>query len=122
MNATIQATLDGKKLKINGNNGNKKELRLEEVFISHLLLAKTIEGDTYRDILKKISTYAPMIRLKNEAMIRKVLEKMENLEMISTINTSSGLIVNSKDPEAETEARDFLKEILKFGDFLNENP
>ena len=121
MNATIQTTLDGKKLKTNRNNENKKELRLEEVFIANLLLAKTIEGDTYRDILKKISTYAPMIRLKNEAMIRKVLEKMENLEMISTINTSSGMIVNSKDPEAETEARDFLKEILKFGDFLNEN-
>ena len=118
MSNSIQTTLDSKLSVSNGNSGNGKEFRLEEVFIACLLLAKTAEEDTYRDILRKIAEYAPMIRLKNEAMIKCLLNKLEDIGAIQMINTRQSVKIIDKFLPAEEDARDFFKKISKYGDFL----
>ena len=118
MNKGVQRTLGGKELKSDWSGGDEKGLRLEEVFIADLILANVIIGDTYEDILKRIELYAPMIRWNNESMIKSVLRKMENMEIIETMPTSLGLIVKSKDFQAKTKAREFFEKIFRFGSSL----
>ena len=115
MSNSIQTTLEGEK---SVSNGNGKTLRTEEVFIAYLLLTRGEEGDTLKDILKRIAEYAPMIRYKNKAMIRNVLEKMERLRVIQMDDTPRGKVITGKSVDAEQEALEFHKRVLWLEDIL----
>ena len=107
MKKTIQTTLFGGKLAFNG-----KTFRTEEIFIAYLLLAQGKTGDTYKEILKRIAVYAPMIRYKNEAMIKNVLRKMERTGAIRMGSTILGKVITGKSVEAEEESLEFHQKIL----------
>jgi hypothetical protein len=107
MRKTIQTTLFGGKLAFNG-----KTFRTEEIFIAYLLLAQGKTGDTFKDILKRVTVYAPMIRYKNEAMIKNVLRKMERTGVIRMGNTILGKVITGKSIEAEQESLEFHKKVL----------
>ncbi|MCK4354750.1 hypothetical protein KAW43_00110 [Candidatus Parcubacteria bacterium] len=115
MKKNIQTRLSGENL---GINGNGKPLRQEEVFIAYLVLTRGENGDTLKDILRRIAECAPMIRYKNKAMIRNVIEKMEHLKVIQMDDTPRGKVITGRSIEAEQESFEFHKKLLWFEEIL----
>ncbi|MCK4453779.1 hypothetical protein KAU51_00275 [Candidatus Parcubacteria bacterium] len=111
---TIQSRLDGslKKEEVN--------FRQDEVFIAYTIILYAEVGDTWRNILKRISEYFPLIRYKNENGIKNVLRKIERIGAIEMKETCNGSKITKISDECIEEFIKFHRNILEAQSFLEE--
>lgn len=106
----IQETLDGIPIR---KEENTKE---DKIFIACAIILSAKIGDTFKDILRKLSKQIPTIRYKNEAGIRNVLEKMRKSGTIEMKGTFNGSQVTKISDKAFKEAREFQKNLQKLNE------
>ena len=98
---TIQKTLNGTPVK------KEMKSREDKTFIAYTIIFSAEIGDTFRDILRKITEKAPLIRYKNEAGIKSILAKMRRSGTIEMEDTFNGSKVTKISDEALEKAREF---------------